>query len=320
MKASLQALCEQFIRNRDVIKSAWKMGSSYLYPLCANIFCARGAAADEEKLRACRQMLKEKTSVFSNFLGNAQLPLLCLMASDSDPEGKLDRALGIYALLKAHFWTSEYLTLPAVLLADLPQEGMEEKIARGRALYQRMKKEHPLLTGGEDSVFAVLMGFCEKSDDELMRDMEDCYGLLKGAFSSGNSAQTASHVLALAQGAPEEKAGRTEQLYRAIVSAGGKYSKTYGLATLAAVAVLDADIALLAADILDVDEFLARQKGYGVFGLDRRSRMMHAALIVSCEYARWQPAETAALTSTLMMIAAQSSAAATTVVMAGAHS
>ena len=44
---------------------------------------------------------------------------------------------------------------------------------------ERMKKEHPLLTSGEDSIFAVLMAFSDQSDDALLEDMETCYALLR---------------------------------------------------------------------------------------------------------------------------------------------
>ena len=55
-------------------------------------------------------------------------------------------------------------------------EGEADRIvSRGRVLYKRMRAEHPFLTSSEDSVFAVLMAFSDKSDDELVADMEACY-------------------------------------------------------------------------------------------------------------------------------------------------
>ena len=49
---------------------------------------------------------------------------------------------------------------------------------------------------------AVLLAFSLKDNDALIEDMEACYQKLKEIrFSDGNSVQTASHVLALADSA-----------------------------------------------------------------------------------------------------------------------
>ena len=170
MRASLQALCDAFIANRDIIKQHFKMENSALYPVCANIFCARHIMADGEAVKRCRNIIKQKTGIFSSFRGSLTLPIACLLAAGSDPEEKMTRALEGYAILKERFFSSESLALSAFLLADR-QADMACVAQRGRELYQRMKKEHPFLTSSEDSVFALLLALSDKSDDELMTDM-----------------------------------------------------------------------------------------------------------------------------------------------------
>ena len=213
MKAELQALCDLFIANRDIAKQAFKWDYSAVYPLCANIFCARGQKADVDRLQQCREIIKSQTGVFSNFRGNLRPALASMLAVGERPEGKMSRALENYRILKQDFWGSEYLALVAFLLTDIADTfQVEEKAGRGKAIYQRMKKEHPFLTSSEDSVFAVMMAFSEKTDDALIEDMEACYQALKARFSIGDSLQTASHVLAMADSAPEEKAERVISL------------------------------------------------------------------------------------------------------------
>ena len=308
MKPQLQALCDAFLAARDQLKSTFRMESSYLYPVCANLFCARGAAAEREQLLQCRALLRQNTSVFSNFRGSLMLPAVCLMSLSGDPQAHLDRAMAYYRALKERFFGTQYLALAAFLLADFPGEDLEAGMDRGKRIYQRMRKEHPLLTSSEDSTFAVLMGYSEESDDALIADMEACFALLKGRFAfGGNDIQAASHVLALCPGAPEEKAGRLIALYDAIRSAGGKYRREDGLGVLAAVAAQEAEISSLTADMLEADEFLSRQKGYGFFGLGRSVRMTHAAMIVCDQYAP-QRMETASVAGVLALIAAQQSA------------
>ena len=309
MIEALQSTCELFIRNRDAVKHVFRMENSHLYPICANILTAQGKEADESRLEECKRLIKEKTGIFSNFRGNVFSPVAVMLAAGDDPRAQMDRALEHYDLLKKYFWGSGYLALVAFLLTDLPMEGgAETYIARGRALYDRMRKEHPFLTSTEDSVFAVLMAWAQKTDDQLIEDMETCFHLLRDRFFDRNSIQSASHVLALGEGWAEEKAERVIALYDALRNSGRNYGKNYELSTLAAVALLDRDTARISLDILDADAFLKQQKGYGIFGPGKRARLMHAAMIVSDRYTPRANVETAAVTGTIAMIAAQQAA------------
>lgn len=329
MKAELQALCDSFIQNRDAVKTAFKWDSAYIYPVCANLFCAYGKTADAEELVRCKKIIESQTGVFSNFRGNIRPALAAMLALSDQPEEKMSRALENYSLLKQEFWGSEYLALVAFLLTGLcDRSQLEEKAARGKTIYKRMQKEHPFLTSSEDSVFAVLMAFSEKSDDELIDDMEACYTALKARFSIGNEVQTVSHILALTNGNPDEKAGRVIDLYNALRDAGVKYGRYYELSTLAALSVTGVGIPELVQDIQEANDFLKTQKGYGgLLGLDSKTRAMHAALLVSDLYTNREQANTAAMTSTLVQIIAQemamcaitASVAASSAVAASSH-
>lgn len=309
MRSSLQQICNDFIVNRDIVKKVFKVENIHIYSVCADIFCSRGAVAGEDKLVHCKQIVKQKTGLFSNFRGNVLAPISSMLAAGENPEGQLDKALVNYGILKKNFRGSEYLSLVAFLLTDMVKDGTEEeKAIRGKNIYNRMKKEHPFLTSGEDSVFAVLMAFLDKTDDEMIADMEGSYRILNRKFSSKNSIQSVSHVLAFADGTAEEKAGRVISLYDSILGAGRKYGKYYELATLGAVSVLDVEISQLVSDILEVDDFLSHQKGYRGLGIDKKTRMMHAAMLVANDYSPHENVETAALTGTISMIAAQQAA------------
>lgn len=308
MNAPLQKICEQFIENRETIKKTLKMGNAYVYPVCANLFCGKGETVEAEKLAECREILKQKAGIFSNFRGTIEYAVICMLALEEKPEEKLDRALAAYALMKKEFMASDYLALAAFMLAD--EEGMEEKVARGKRIYKRMQKEHPFLTSSEDSVFALMLAFAQRDDDALIGDMEESYDLLKKQLSSsGNYLQTVSHILALAEGDARAKTERFMELYDAIGQFGGKYGRYYELAVLAALSVQSGDVRLMAADVMDADAFLATQKGYGFFGMGKKMRLMHAAMIVSNDYTSRGTMDAAAMSSTISIIIAQSMAA-----------
>ena len=310
MNENLQALADRFIEARDQIHAAFKLENDYIYPVCAQIFLAADRPVDREQLERCRALVKSTTNAFSSFRGNIKLPLLCMLASGDDPEGRWARTQRCYALLKESFFGSEYLALAAMLLSDaVKEEDIPALAARGKALYQRMKKEHPFLTGQEDSVFALLLAESPRPDDELIEDMESCYGLLSERFHKGDGLQTASHVLALSEDIPVDKAFRVISLYNTIEEAGGKYGKDWQLPILAALTLGQRFADDLSRDILELDGLLAQKKGYkGVFGMDRRTRTMHAAMLLSLpDRSAGEPSvvNVAVQQATLAMIAAQ---------------
>ena len=307
MNKTPQELVDRFIETRDAVRAAFRMENEYIYPVCAQIFLAADKPVEIEQLERCKALVKSSTSVFSSFRGNVKLPLLCMLAAGDDPEERWDRTRRYYALLKESFYGSEYLALGAMLLSDAVQEeDVPALAARGKGLYQRMKKEHPFLTGQEDSVFALLLAESQRTDDELIDDMETCYRLLDERFPKGDGLQSASHVLALSPKTPEEKVRRMIALFDGIQNAGGKYGKDRQLPILAALSLGTASEEELVRGIMDLDGLLAQQKGYkGVFGLDRRTRMMHAAMLLSLPDRQMEVVNAAAQQATLAMIAAQ---------------
>lgn len=90
---------------------------------------------------------------------------------------------------------------------------------------------------------------------------------------------------------------------------GYKYGTDYELATLGVLALLPADQGAVMEDIIEIDDFLSRQKGYGFFGIGRKQRMMNAGLIVTSDYiGQSDTMHTSAIGGTISLIAAQQAA------------
>ncbi len=310
MRESLQALCDSYIENRKVIKSVFRWDSAYLYPVCAAIFTDKRQVARPERLKECQALLKSKVGIFSNFRSTAMIAMIAMLAVDENPADKLDKALEIYSLLKEHFRTSQYLPLAAMLLTDTVKPTQySELAARTRHIYNWMKSEHPFLTTSEDAVFAAMLALSDRSDEEIVAETEACYHLLRTDFASHNAVQALSHVLALSDGRAKDKCSATAKLFHALKSSKHKYGTTYELATLGVLATLPAAQHAIIEDLIAVDDFLATQKGYGVFGLGKKQRLMHAGMIVTSDYiAKTDPLHTAALGSAISLIAAQQAA------------
>ena len=201
MKENIKQITMDFIENRDIIKKAVKMESTYIYPVAANVFCAAGVKADEDKLKECKKIIKKNAGFASYLKGNVMTVLAAKLCVSPDPEAQFKKVMDIYGILKEHFSRSEYLAMLATLLAEKTTTEEAERIAaRGRALYDMMKKEHPILTSSEDNVMAGFMALSEKNDKQLIDDAESCYDLLRKEFSDKNAMQTVSHILAMTDG------------------------------------------------------------------------------------------------------------------------
>lgn len=312
MREKLNDLCNQFVKNRDIVKSTFGWENTYMYPVSAAIFTDKRIAADPDKLLQCLDILKENTGIFSNFRSNAKLAIISMMATDADPANRLMKAVEVYDRLKEHFFPSEYLTLTSMVIADLVDVKQYAQVAAStRKIYDLMKAEHPFLTSGEDSVFAALLGLSPMSETQIVGETEHCYQMLKQEFFSRNAVQSLSHVLALCDGIAEAKCNRTVQLYQQLKDRGYKYGADYELATLGVLAMLPADLQQVMQDIMEADDFLVGQKGYGFFGISRKQRLMHAGMIVASSYI--EPPKNhamnfAAISGTISLIVAQQTA------------
>ena len=309
MRESLMKRCESFVFNKDVAKSTFKWDSQLIIPVCASVLTDAGVQGDKDTLLKCKKILEEATGVFSNFRGNVKAPMVTMLSVSNAPEDKMAKTVQVYDILKKHFKRTEYLAYVAAVLADMvPVEKAEKYAVRGSNIYELMKQQHPFLTSGEDSVFAVLMAFSDKLDSELVNDMEAAYKLLKEYFRDSNSVQSVSQVFALSEGDTAEKCKRLVELYEALKAADKKYGKYYELAVLASLSLLPVEIDELVKDIAEVDDYLANQKGYGILGIDKKTRLMHAAMIVTSDYSKDSNSKVAAITGTLAMVAAQQAA------------
>lgn len=310
MKESLQRRCELFINNRDAIKASFAWESTYIFPLCAGLCTSKNMRADTERMKACRDLLKQKTGVFSNFRGTAKLAILTMLSLSPSPERQLENMLAVYTSLKEVFWNSEYLVVASSAIAELaPPEQYVQITRRTREIYNRMKAAHPFLTSGEDSAFAALLALSGLDDVRIEQEMELCYSLLKPSFFSGNAVQSLSHVLALGEGDVQIRCGKALHLYRYLKERGYKYGTSYELSTLGALALLDVDMTMLAEEMMDVDNYLRHQRGFGAFGVGSRQRLMYAGILVLSEYVPGtQTIQTAALSGIVALVIAQQAA------------
>lgn len=307
MNEQTQLCLQRFIENRDRIKSVFSWDSGLIHLSCAGIYTAKDKTVDIRMLQNCKDLLKQKVSVFSNFRSTARTPITAMMAVSENPEQTLDNGLIVYELLKKDFWGSEYLPLAAMIIAQMAQLDEYERIAsRTRSIYNSMKAVHPFLTSSEDSALCALLSLSEQPDDVLLRDSEECYRILKPHFFSANAVQSLSHVLALCDGYAESKCERTMELFNKLKLSGYKYGTDYELPTLGILATSGGNLDSIVADIVEINTWLASQKGFGFFSsISTKQRLMYAGILAQKEYYQNDTMQNAAINGTISLIIAQ---------------
>lgn len=322
MNAKTLKACEQLVANRSRVKAVFPWDGGLLNLACAGIFTARGRNVDESLLASCKTLLKERTGAWSYFRSTARSPLAALLAVGGNPRQTLENALAAYQLLKKDFWASAYLPLAAMTIAQSETAHRFAAVCtRTRAIYQRMKKEHPFLTSSQDSVLCALMALSEKSDDALLEEAERCYRILKGRFFSAGAVQSLSHVLALGDGGAEEKCRRTMALFEKLRAAGKRYGTDYELPTLGVLALTESAPDDIAAEIGEIDDWLARQSGFGFWSsITKRQRLMYAGILAQREFMDEKTLDAAAVGGTISIILAQQAAIAASIAASSAAS
>ena len=280
MEERITTICQNFIENVNVVKKVFRFESSLMYPIASNALTAQGVTADETKLKECKAIVSKNAGAFSFLNGLVAAPFAVNLSMKDDPKSSFDKVERFYSVIKKQFSRSDFSALLAIQLSDfVSEENLESVVGRGRELYRLMKEKHPFLTSENDSVLAGFLALSEKDNAVLIDDMEECYELLKNKFSDKDSIQTVSHILSISTGSAHEKAKHMIELYDMLKDAGRKFGTDY-LAILAAVSILDENNEKLLNIILEIDDFLATQKGYGFLGsFDKKTRLMHATML-----------------------------------------
>lgn len=147
-----------------------------------------------------------------------------------------------------------------------------------------MKTEHPFLTSGEDSGFAVLFAISDISSDAAIVEMEKCYEILRHKFFSANAVQSLSHTLALGEGDAIKKCNNAIKIFERLKDRNCKFGPDMELSVLGILALASNNTEKVVNDISETSDYLLTYKGFGAFGMGKTHRIMYSAILVSQEY------------------------------------
>lgn len=282
MDAQLKEKCDLLVKNRKTITDVFSWDSTLMSLATAALYTSAGLVADKNQLKECETIVKAKTGAFSEFRGNAKVPLICKMALSGHPEKYFENVETIYKLLNKSKWIgSEYKILAAITICDHVEESEYEVIVnKTNEIYSCMKQEHKWLTSDEDTPFAAILAVSGMDVDKLIKEMELNFAILKKTFHDSNAVQSLSHILALNEQSAEEKCAKVESIFNELKAMKHRFGSGYELATLGTLIMLDMEENQIANLITEVDDYLKGQKGFGDFVLGSTERRLYAAQLV----------------------------------------
>lgn len=287
MTDQLQQKADLFIQNVQTMKDNFKWDYSLMHRMIAFLYTRESKEVDIEGIKKAKELIKDNTGFFSAFKdSNTFLVIAAMIAIHEYPQDYLKNAIDVYdRMKKVGFHTSNYLTISSLVIAQKTEEiNYDYIIQNSKNYYDRMKQEHRFLTSSDDYLFATMLGMSELGIDSTIKEIEECYRLLKEDFFSGNSVQSLCHVLAFGEEAANIKCIRVVKIYETLKAKKCKIGSDGELTSLGILALVTDDVERIADEIVEVSDYIHNKKGFGSFSVSNSERNRYAAALVSSTY------------------------------------
>ena len=286
MTEQIKEKCELLNKNRESISRQFMFENGLMSAVAGLIYTEAGREADVEKLKECRKILAKNTGAFSTFRKTIELALLSKMALSEDPEKYIADVKEVYQKIrKGKLTDNSYMILAAILICDQgKQDRADEIIARYNELMKRMEKEHPFITSSEDISYVMLLALSDRDIDSIISDMEECSSYLKRTCrikAGDNSLQGLSEILAVTGGDIKEKCDRVVSIFNTFAAREIDFGTGIEFSSLGALAGIEADVDTLVDEIIEADNLLKENREFQERSMDRKKRLMFAALLVA---------------------------------------
>ena len=290
MRSELQQKCDCFIESKESLKKvlAWREDVR-IQSICASLYAQEGKIANPDQVERCVKTLKKETGIFSDVRGMALTIIACMIDICGGSENCFEKFFTAHDMLKKSFKSAQQLPLAAEILAEKCEtSAYDSVITRAKGLYDRMRKQHPFLTGADDYVMCVVLAFSDKTDDELLSGAEEVYCYLKNKLKwvDSNALQAVGHTVAQYDGDKKINADKILNMLALIKENHRSYDKTMGIPILGVLTQCGVDEKILVEEIVEVSDWLKPHKGFGPFGMGEGVRMVYAAMLVLESYSR----------------------------------
>lgn len=290
MRRDMEDRLNLFIENIKILNSikGIKLTTTNILIKCAALnLTIKNKIAEKDKIEKTIKIIKENTSVFSNFRSINILNLAINIYEEEDIKDALEDINLICKELKKELFANQYLVLAAqIIYFAREKKSVTSSIIDSRRAYGYMKKNHMFLTGQANICAAAIIATTSQNLNETFRDIEDCYTLLKAAgFQKGNDLQSLCHLLSVINKTSREKCKMVAKMNNTLeeCKAPLRWSAT---PLLGITPFVCDDYKEFGEEVKKVSERLKKVSGFGTFSMWYYVRNMIAASIVASVYAK----------------------------------
>ncbi|MDT0125395.1 DUF4003 family protein [Paenibacillus sp. RRE4] len=285
MQPEQMAKAELFVSNTLILKKPFKWQHPIMRRLAALLYVVENKSIDPEAIQQTNDLMKQHTKRFSAFRGPSSFHFAAMLSLTTDQLARLQHTIQVHDLLKEiKFRNSDYLVMAAYQIAAQGQpEQFQHTVKRAKLFYDRMKKEHPFLTGHDDYIFTAMLALSDLELDTAITHMEQLYRELKPHFSAKNSVQTLTQILVIGDGG-SEVSERLLALSEAFRSKNHRMDKTYTLPSLALFALLPVEINLLVDQVVETYDWLRTQEGFGAWSINKQELLLFSSALTAIQH------------------------------------
>ncbi|MGU8237507.1 DUF4003 family protein [Clostridium perfringens] len=245
----------------------------------------RNEIANIDRIEKAIKLIKENTSVFSEYRRRNLLNLAVNISLEEDMDRALSEIENIYINLKSEFSHSRYLMLAAEeIFFSRNLINVEEVIMNTKTAYKYMKKNHRFETKREDICSAAMIAMTSENLEEIFDEINECYDVLTDCgFSKNNDLELLSNVLSIINMPVDRKCAQVRDLATNLKENKVEFKKSY-LPILGIAAFVTDDYNKLSKNVLDVSETLKENEGFRSVTVDEKARNIMALVLVVKEY------------------------------------
>ena len=288
MDAKLLSRIDRQIENEISLRNMAALESESSIKVASLLYTALDLSVEDDTVYAAKKILDQKDAFFSNFRGALQSLILLRMALSKESESYIDAVIDTYYKLEKGSGVSGLFTvLSAVIITEQHgEQDMESVIAQVLELFGNIKRDHPESANAIELAYVALMLLSGKADAGLEEEKETIYQALKEKLQLPDDAARATALVLMANSqSAERKVDGFVAFYDQLSKTGhatgkNQYMSIYGaFADLTYLEQLGIPESETITAIGEVDDYLKRKTGYGVFSISKDMRKVLAATL-----------------------------------------
>lgn len=288
MERKLANICETYINNRDEMRRILRSSGIPMHLMGAAVLTALGSKADEEKILAAEELLKEREPIDSPIRGAIKSVTTVHMQLADSLEGYYKDLKRTHDLIHVNMGDDdERYYMAAMMMSDKISDMQDILFLLDRTglIHEGMGKGFASLKDKSGYVTAAFAAACGITNTKAyLEDVERCMSYLKESGVIENVSEDLGMLLALIPLETEEKCKRVLALAEAFKAINMDFEHEEEAGMLGFLAALDMPADEITAAVYEADEFLKLYSGF-IEGAGCILRHVYASMLVMMTYA-----------------------------------